>query len=70
MTRREQETPASAARLSGILWDLFTGSSSYGDILRRGFHPGFGLGLAWNFALGAWRDPEPRRALERRPLGV
>lgn len=70
MTRREQATPGSPARLSGILWDLFTGSSSYGDILRRGLHPGFGLGLARHFALGAWRDPAPLAPLERRPLGV
>jgi len=68
MTRREQATAGSAARLSGILWDLFTGSSSYGDILRRGFHPGFGLGLAWNFAVGAWRDPRPLATLPGRPL--
>ncbi|HEX9799207.1 MAG TPA: hypothetical protein VGC00_03455 [Thermoanaerobaculia bacterium] len=70
MTRREQAASGGTARLSGILWDLFTGSASYGDILRRGCHPGFGLGLARHLALGAWRDPRPLAVAARSPLGA
>lgn len=48
MTRREQQSATSARRLSGILWDVFSGSAPYTDIMVRGCHPGFLAGLAGN----------------------
>jgi len=59
MTRAEQADPESSKLLSSILWDLFTGSSSYGDILERGLKPQFAGGLLRHLLAGGWRDPEP-----------
>jgi len=71
MVRREQSRGGGVPRMSGILWDLFTGSSSYGDILKRGFHPAFGLGLLRHVLTGAWSDPPPLGAREQgSPLHV
>jgi flavin-dependent dehydrogenase len=68
MTRAEQASTSSARRMSSILWDLFTGSSAYGDILLRGFHPAFIGGLLWNLAIGGWSDPPPLIASQGRVL--
>jgi hypothetical protein len=38
ITRREQED-GRRQRLSGILWDMFSGSAPYGDIFRRMIDP-------------------------------
>lgn len=47
-TRREQLAPDHRPRrLSAILWDIFTGSASYGTILRRATHPALLARLAW-----------------------
>jgi len=45
---REQESSRGSRRLSAVLWDMFTGSAGYREILWRTFHPGFlgGLGLS------------------------
>lgn len=40
--------------MSGVLWDMFTGSAPYRDILLRTVRPGFVGSLAWNFAAGNW----------------
>lgn len=42
--RREQEMTGPRRRMSAILWNTFTGSEPYRDILRRAAHPGF---LSW-----------------------
>lgn len=41
MTTDEQSKPASRRRLSMVLWDTFTGSAPYRDILRRTLSPAF-----------------------------
>jgi len=41
MTRDEQRRAGEKRRMSAVLWDLFTGSSSYRQILTRTFHPAF-----------------------------
>jgi flavin-dependent dehydrogenase len=41
MTTMEQLKPGKDRRLSGALWDMFSGSASYRDIMGRLFHPGF-----------------------------
>ncbi len=65
MTRGEQASQKSDKLLSSILWDLFTGSSSYRDILERGFKPQFAGGLLWNLLAGGWRDPAPASTASR-----
>jgi hypothetical protein len=52
MVAREQQKEGSQRRMSGILWDLFTGSAPYRDILMRTFHPGFMAGIGWNLVAG------------------
>lgn len=58
----EQRKPGVERRLSGVLWDLFSGSAPYRDILGRMLHPGFLCRLAW--CIGASVGPAGRR----RPL--
>jgi flavin-dependent dehydrogenase len=45
MTAAEQRGPSARRRMSLILWDMFTGSAPYRDILRNAAHPGFVVGL-------------------------
>ncbi|HAY83685.1 MAG TPA: hypothetical protein DCY42_01830 [Chloroflexi bacterium] len=40
MVAREQTKPGKNRHMSTVLWDMFTGSAPYGDILLRTFHPG------------------------------
>ena len=42
---KEQLQEDSALRMSSALWDTFTGSAGYRNILRRFFHPGLLFGL-------------------------
>jgi flavin-dependent dehydrogenase len=53
MTAREQAHPGTDGRMSNVLWDTFTGSAPYRDILRRTLNPGFPLALAWNVFAGS-----------------
>ncbi|MBI5504412.1 MAG: hypothetical protein HY899_06400 [Deltaproteobacteria bacterium] len=48
MTTLEQQSKTSARRLSGILWDVFSGSAPYNDVMMRGCHPSFLAGLLGN----------------------
>jgi flavin-dependent dehydrogenase len=52
MTEREQLAEGSARRMSTVLWDVFSGSAPYREILLRTFHPGFPLHFLWNIAAG------------------
>jgi hypothetical protein len=38
--------------MSSVLWDVFTGSAPYKDVLVRSFHPGFMAKLTWNLVAG------------------
>jgi flavin-dependent dehydrogenase len=49
MTRDEQEGSAET-RMSHVLWDLFTGSAPYREILIEGAHPVFLGRMTWNLA--------------------
>ena len=55
----ESSRPAGQRHLSGILWDMFTGSATYTDILRRGFHPRFLTDLSWCLATCLVRPGHP-----------
>jgi flavin-dependent dehydrogenase len=65
---REQENAARPRHLSTILWDMFTGSASYGEILGRALNPGLWLALLRALATST-REVEPRPAtgLPRQP---
>jgi len=43
---RDQRRAIERRRLSGVLWDTFTGSAPYRDVARRAMHPGIALGMA------------------------
>lgn len=51
MALREQQKPGLHRRVSTVLWDLFTGSAQYREILLRMLHPAFLIRFAWNSAL-------------------
>ncbi len=56
MSVREQGKPGSRRRMSTILWDMFTGSSPYRQILFRGMHPYFLAGMLGNLFISIfWR---------------
>ncbi len=48
MVEREQSIPGMQPRMSGILWDVFTGSAPYSSVLLRTLHPLFLGSLLWN----------------------
>jgi hypothetical protein len=48
MTANEQLQEDSPRRMSGVLWDLFSGSASYTDVFLRTLHPAYVGLLLWN----------------------
>ncbi|HIJ87715.1 MAG TPA: cyclic nucleotide-binding domain-containing protein [Desulfuromonadales bacterium] len=52
MTFREQSHPEKEARMSGVLWDTFTGSAPYTDVFLRTLHPVFLLRLFYSALSG------------------
>jgi hypothetical protein len=48
MVSREQQYNGGSPRMSMVLWDLFTGSAPYREIIMRAIHPSFLGGLLWN----------------------
>jgi flavin-dependent dehydrogenase len=48
MASKEQSSPGSRRYLSRVLWDLFTGSAPYREVLRNTMRPGFVGGLLWH----------------------
>ena len=59
MTRSEQQGRA-RQRMSRVLWDLFTGSAPYRDILVVSIHPAFIGRLIWSL-VAALFGPRPRK---------
>ncbi len=53
MTIMEQAREGGARRMSSVLWDTFTGSAPYRDILLRTMNPGFPISLGWNVLAGS-----------------
>jgi len=49
MTVQEQTREGYQPRMSGVLWDMFSGSAPYADIFRRTLHPVFLGRLTWCF---------------------
>jgi hypothetical protein len=52
MTANEQQQKGGSRRMSGVLWDLFSGSASYTDVFLRTLHPGYVGSLLWNLVAG------------------
>ncbi len=59
MVAGEQRSPGSGKQMSGVLWDTFTGSSSYRSVFQRTMHPLFLGKLVWNIIVALPR----RRAI-------
>jgi hypothetical protein len=52
MTINEQKQSGGARRMSGVLWDLFSGSAPYTDVFLRTLHPAYIGSLLWNLIAG------------------
>lgn len=44
----EQRSPEKSQRMSSVIWDTFTGSSSYQDVFRRILHPTVVIRFIWS----------------------
>ena len=53
---REQRDARRPARMSAVLWDTFTGSAPYREILLRALHPGLLLRLAVELVAALWAE--------------
>ena len=57
MTAHEQHQEESPRRMSGVLWDLFSGSASYTNVFLRTLHPAYVGNLLWNLvSANVWGD--------------
>ncbi len=61
----EQPKPGAERQMSGILWDLFSGSAPYRDIFNRMLHPALMGRLAWCIAASAAAHGGPGPVPER-----
>ncbi len=66
MTANEQLQADSSRRMSGVLWDLFSGSASYTNVFLRTLHPAYIASLIWNLGAGNVDRPDGRK---RRDIG-
>ncbi len=53
MVSREQQKEGTNRRMSAVLWDTFTGSAPYKNVLMRTFHPSFQSRFAWDIVAGS-----------------
>jgi len=53
MTEKEQKTAGRRRDMSQVLWDMFTGSAPYRDIVTLAMHPRFLARLTWEMAVSA-----------------
>ncbi|TAK45949.1 MAG: hypothetical protein EPO29_00750 [Betaproteobacteria bacterium] len=65
MTANEQRRGAARRHMSTVLWDLFTGSAPYTEVLSRSFHPEFPAMLCWNLIAGNLVRSRPNGSEER-----
>jgi flavin-dependent dehydrogenase len=54
MAAAEQGKPGPERRMSGVLWDMFSGSAPYTDIFLRMIRPGFLVRFAWAAVASLW----------------
>ncbi len=69
MVSREQQQAQVPGRMSTVLWDTFTGSASYRNILRRTLHPSFLSRFLWNIAL-AFGPSSKSAPLEEKTMAM
>lgn len=62
MTLREQEQTAGVRHMSSVLWDIFTGSAPYREVIWRSLHPAFIAGLFRSLIAGNWPPGKNGRA--------
>jgi hypothetical protein len=53
MTEKEQRIGGRNRNMSQVLWDMFTGSAPYRDIVTLAMHPRFLARLGWELAVAA-----------------
>jgi len=54
MVVQEQRQPGARPRMSGVLWDMFSGSAPYSDIFRRMASPAFLARFLWSTLVSLW----------------
>lgn len=60
MILNEQSKPGTVLRMSTVQWDMYTGSSSYKEILMRMLNPAFILRLSWDMLSSIFKkNPDP-----------
>jgi hypothetical protein len=59
MTLNEQNNPTLPQRMSGVLWDTFTGSASYRSVFLRTLHPSFLVRLGYEALVGVIPHTNP-----------
>ena len=57
MAAKEQKNRGKQRRMSTVLWDMFTGSSSYRDVFFRCLHPSFWIRLVMNILISLFIRP-------------
>lgn len=51
MTALEQQSQTAPRHMSQVLWNLFTGSAPYREVLLNTMHPGFLVRITWNLLI-------------------
>jgi len=57
MTATEQAGDGARKRMSEVLWDIFSGSAPYREILGRTLHPVYIGSLVWNLMVSNLSSP-------------
>lgn len=73
MCESEQGKEGRHRRMSMVLWDMFTGSAPYRDILMRALHPAFLVRFLWGLASSAEPvsgDGRPEKGSMDRPSSL
>jgi flavin-dependent dehydrogenase len=65
MAANEQKNRGKQRRMSSVLWDMFTGSSSYHDVFFRCIHPGFWTRLFLNIITSIFVSPRSAGPVNR-----
>jgi hypothetical protein len=59
MVAREQSRTSGVKRMSGVLWDLFSGSALYLEIFKRFIHPSLWYAFLRSSVLSVWFRSSP-----------
>jgi hypothetical protein len=67
VTVAEQRRHGRSRRMSGVLWDMFSGSAPYADIFRRMIHPALIWAFTWAIVGSMWPHAAARRKEAPQP---